>query len=952
MSEYETQPERIFYFGPFRLSPAKRLLFEGDRIVRLGGKAIAILIALVERAGELVTKNELIAVAWPDTLVVEANLTVQVAALRRALGEDATATQYIVNSPGRGYRFVAPIGVSEEKQHIDDKPIASEKHNLPAQLTRLIGREQILLAMKRKLTDDRLLSIVGPPGVGKTAIALRFAEINLRQFRDGVWLIDLGSITNPSLIPSVLASALPGEVRTSDTLSGLATGLRYKNLLLVFDNCEHLIDGAATAINELLRAGPAIKIVTTSREPLRIEGEQVYRLPPLEVPPSSAGPDLDDLMAYPAIQLFAERATAIASNLELTDTNVKYAAKICRELDGNPLAIEIAAARADAFGIKGLVTRFENRVHLLSENHRGTLPRHRTLAAALEWSYQLLSAREQYVLRCLGIFAGSFTLDAAVAIIPADDQDDTASILADLVCKSLLSVDVGQEDIRFRLLEITKAFALAKLVEEPERNLLAARLANHLVELFNACADRPREIRTRGAVLLELDNVRGVLNWAFSPGGQKQCGIALTSAAVPVWLESSLLTECIGWTTKAIDALESGAENKRNEMILKAAFGLATMFTEGMTSRSQQALTTAIELAERLKDQQWELRARLGLTVFQHRRGNQKAALTGTERIEKLVAGTNEPAGLAMMKSVKSASLFFHADYPAALQLAREAHEYFRTYSGSSQTSRWGLNHSIYAQCVMARVHWNQGRFDRSIQACLSTQTEAEESGNPTSICQALSWCGCSLFLMLGELDLAATAISHFKQVAQDSNIQSYLSSAIGFEGRLLFLKGDFGPAEGLLRDALAKLGDAQYDNLYIPFIGRLAELLAADGRPEEALLASMESLKRTKVTDALWLLPDALRIHGDVLVALEGPYSQSAESHLLQSIEASVRQGSLGWELRSAESLANLLTLQGRYDEAISILTKTLGKFVEGYEARSFQRAATQLRALKGLPP
>lgn len=205
---------------------------------------------------------------------------------------------------------------------------------------------------------------------------------------------------------------------------------------------------------------------------------------------------------------------------------------------------------------------------------------------------------------------------------------------------------------------------------------------------------------------------------------------------------------------------------------------------------------------------------------------------------------------------------------------------------------------------------------------------------------------------MLGELDLAATAISRFKQVAQDSNIQSYLSSAIGFEGRLLFLKGDFGPAEGLLRDALAKLGDAQYDNLYIPFIGRLAELLAADGRPEEALLASMESLKRTKVTDALWLLPDALRIHGDVLVALEGPYSQSAESHLLQSIEASVRQGSLGWELRSAESLANLLTLQGRYDEAISILTKTLGKFVEGYEARSFQRAATQLRALKGLPP
>lgn len=950
MSDYKTPPERIFYFGPFRLSTATRLLFEGERIVRLGGKAIAILIALVERAGELVTKDELIAVAWPDTLVVEANLTVQVAALRRALGEDASANQYILNSPGRGYRFVAPIKASEEKHHFDDKPIATEKHNLPAQLTRLIGRDQTLLAMKRKLVDGRLLSIVGPPGVGKTAIALRFAEINLRQFRDGVWWIDLGSITDPSLIPSVLASALPGDVRASDALSGLATALRYKSLLLVFDNCEHLIDGAAAAINELLRAGPAIRIVTTSREPFRIEGEQVYRLPPLEVPPSSANPDPNDLMAYPAIQLFVERAAAIANGLELTDANAAYAAKICRELDGNPLAIEIAAARADAFGIKGLAARFENRTHLLSESHRGTLPRHRTLATALEWSYQLLSAREQYVLRCLGIFAGSFTLDAAVAVIPAENQDDTASILADLVCKSLLSVDVGQEDMRFRLLEITKAFALAKLVEEPERNLLAARLANHLVELLGVCADRPRDTHTQRAVLLELDNVRGILNWAFSPGGQKQCGIALTSAAMPVWLESSLLTECIGWTTKAIDALETGAENKRDEMILKAAFGLATMYTEGMTSRSQQALTTAIELAERLKDRQWELRARLGLTVFLHRRGNQRAALTGTERIEKLVADAGDPVALAMMKSVKSASLFFHADYPTALQLAREAHEYFRTYSGASQVSRWGLNHSIYAQCVIARVHWNQGRFDRTIQACLSTQAEAEESRNPTSICQSLSWCGCSLFLMLGELELATVAIERFKQVAEESNIQSYLSSAIGFEGRLLFLKGDLEAAERMLRVALAKLGDAQYDNLYIPFLSRLAELLVTDNRPEEALLASAESLDRTKVTDALWLLPDALRIHGDVLAALEGSHSQSAETHLRQSIEASIQQGSLGWELRSAESLAALLALQERHDEAIFVLSGILGKFVEGFETASFQRATAQLRALKEL--
>lgn len=952
MSEHETQAERTFHFGPFHLSTTRRLLFEGDRVVRLGGKAILILIALIERAGELVTKNELIEIAWPDTFVVEANLTVQIATLRRALGEDAAANQYIVNSPGRGYRFVAPIRVIEDGRDSDHKPAISERHNLPAQLTRLVGRTETLATMKRRLADERLLSIVGPPGVGKTSVALRFAETGLPQFRHGVWLIDLSSITDPSLIPSALASALPGDVRSGDTLLGLAAALRYKNLLLVFDNCEHLIDGTALAINELLRTGTQIKILTTSREPLRIEGEQVLRLPSLDVPPASADLNPDDLMTYPAIQLFVERAAAIVSDVELTDANASYAVKICRELDGNPLAIEIAAARVDAFGIKGLATRVEDRVHLLSDSHRGTLPRHRSLAAALEWSYQLLNPREQYVLRCLGIFAGSFTLKTATAIIPAENQDDTASILADLVCKSLVSVDVGQDDMRFRLLEITKAFALAKLSEQPERNELAGRLASHLVEVFQRCAEQPREARTQREMLQELDNVRGILGWAFSPSGNKQHGIILTAAAVPVWLESSLLTECISWTTKAIDALDARAENRSNEMILKAAFGLATMFTEGMTSRSREALTSAIGLAEQLKDQQWELRARLGLTVFLHRRGDQKAALTGTARIEKLVASTSEPTALAMMKSVKSASLFFHADYPAALQLAREAHEYFRTHHAAAQANRWGLNHSIYAQCVMARVHWNQGRFDRTIQACLSTQAEAEENGNPTSICQALSWCGCSLFLMLGELDLAAEAINRFKQVAQDGDIQSYLISAIGFEGRLLFLKGDFVPAERLLRDALSKLGDAQYTNLYLPFLGRLAELLAADDRAEEALLASMESLDRTRATDAHWLLPDALRIHGDVLAALEGSHSRSAEDYLRQSIDISVQQGSVGWELRSAESLADLLSVQGRSAEAAAVLATALGKFTEGFETASVRRATAQLHKLHGTIP
>lgn len=949
MSNRNDRQERTFLFGTFRLSTSKRVLFEGDRVVRLGSKAIEILIALIERAGELVSKRELLEIAWPDTLVVEANLTVQVAALRRALGEDDAANQYIVNIPARGYRFVAPIKILEEERLAVAQPVFLEANNLPAQLTRLVGRSEALQSIKRKLAGGRLVSIVGPPGVGKTSIALRVAETTLPQFQHGVWLVDLGSITDASLIPSAVAASLPIDVRSSDILSGIAAALRYKNLLLVFDNCEHLIEGASATVAKLLRGGGDIKVLTTSREPLRIEGEQVFRLASLDVPPASTVLASKEVLAYPAVQLFVERAAAIVNDFALTDSNAAFAAQICRELDGNPLAIEVAAARVDAFGVKGLAARIENRMHLLAETHRGTPARHRTIAEALEWSYQLLSEREQYVLRCLGIFAGSFTLEAAVSVIPAVSGTDTGSILADLVCKSLLSVEIGSERTRFRLLEITKAFSLARLIERSERNELAVRLASCLGEMLRRYADGPKREQMLRDAIQELDNVRGILNWAFSPGGQTQAGVALAAAAVPVWLEKSLLTECIGWTTKAIDALDWTTESKRSEMILRAAFGIAVMFTEGMTSRSRDALNRSVELAGQLGDRGWELSARLGLVAFLHRRIDLKGFLENTKRMESLVADADEPAAVAMTKSVKSGSLFFHAEYATALKLAREAHEYFRIHGDASQIGQWGLNTSIYAQSVMARAYWNLGRFDRTVEAWLLAHSEAEETGQPTAICQVLSWCGIWLSLTLEDLDRAACAIERMRQVAQDNDIQSYLFASIGFEGRLHFLRGEIEPAERLLREALSKLSGTQYEMVSIPFLGRLAEVLVAQGRPEEALLASAECLERTKATEAVWLMPDSLRIHGDVLTAFPGPESQSAERYLRDSLEISERQEALGWELASAESLAKFLCQQRRHEEASALLDRTLGKFVEGFKTAPFRRVKTMADELRG---
>lgn len=907
-----------------------------------------ILVALVQQAGQLMTKQQLTEIAWPDTIVVEANLAVQIAALRRALGEDNAGNQYIANSPGRGYRFVAPIKLVDEEALGIDSPKGSENHNLPAQLTRLVGRTETLASIKEKLAHNRLTTIVGGPGVGKTSIALRAAENALTEFRDGVWLVDLGLIDSASLVPSVIAAALPLEIRTTDLVSGIASALRHKNLLLVFDNCEHLIEPVAAVVGALLRAASKIRILTTSREPLRIEGEQVCRLPPLDVPPAGAQLNAKQMMAYPAAQLFLERAAAIVNDLRVSEVEAASIAEICRRLDGNPLAIELASARVDAFGVGGLANRITDRMHLLSDAHRGTSARHRSISAALDWSYKLLSAREQYVLRCLGVFTGSFTLEAAVSIAGAAEEDDTASVLADLVCKSLLAVDINNEGTRFRLLEITKAFALAKLIENSERDELGIRLASWLEGMLQSCEKERERTGSLRSAMQELDNVRGVLTWAFSPGGRPQEGIALAAEAAPFWLDSSLLTECLGWTAKAIDALRRNFPDQRNEMVLTAAFGLAVMHTEGTTNRSRDALERAVELARQLADQKWELRALLGLAVLFIRRGDVKSSLATTAHIEELTRATEDRTLLAMLESVKSACLVQNGDNAAALRLARSARETFRTYSKGEISGRWGFDYPVYAQCLIAAASYRLGMFDSGGHAAILAQNEAEATGNPASICLALMW-ACHVFLGVDDLERVEHCSKLLHKSAEDNGLSSFIAAAIGYDGILWTFREDLEAGEKSLRKAIAILSDVHFDNLWVPFLGNLAVLLGADGRTDEALIASAQSLDWASRSGAVWWLPEALRIHGSSLALSEGPASQSAESCFRESLHVCQSQAGLCWELRTASSLADFLWRQGRKDEAIEVLQATIGKFVEGFDTPPFRRATVQLERIRG---
>jgi len=475
--------EHVFCFGNFRLLPARRLLLEGDKPLRLGSRALDILIALLERAGDLVTKDELMALVWPNTFVESANLTVHIAALRRGLGDGRDGNRFLINIPGRGYRFVAPVDVIRESSPSPPEAAAvPNAHNLPAHLTRLIGREDVVSAVAAQLCRSRFLTVVGPGGIGKTSAALAVAEKLIANYRDGTWLIDLAPVCDSLHVPAALASALGYDSRNQNTLAGVIATLRYKQMLLILDNCEHVVAAAADLVAGVLRGAPGVQVLATSREPLRTEGERIYRLPPLESPPAGHGISAEKALRFAAVQLFVERTAAALGEFVLDDADAPLVGDICRKLDGIPLAIEFAAARVNCFGIRGLAARLDDCMRLLTTGSRTKLPRQQTMRATLDWSYGLLTDVQQTVLRRLSIFSGEFSLRAAGAV--ASDESRASHEIVDhvteLVAKSLVATEADGDEPRLRLLQTTRVFALEKLVESGEFDAVVRRHAEYL----------------------------------------------------------------------------------------------------------------------------------------------------------------------------------------------------------------------------------------------------------------------------------------------------------------------------------------------------------------------------------------------------------------------------------------------------------------------------------------
>ena len=587
-----------FTFGGVEVDAAERRLRVEGRPVALGGRAFDLLVALLGRAGRLVSKDELLDAVWGRTIVEEANLHVHVSALRKVLGPAAIAT-----IPGRGYRFALALDDPEPPTAAPRPPAAAPgSPNAGVAPLPLVGRAHDSAALLALIGPHRLVTITGAGGIGKTRLAADTLWTLRERYADGVATVELAALSDPALIAGAVANALKMTVSADgDALPALLAAVRPLDALLLLDNAEHLVDAVAAVAEALVKAAPSLHVLVTSQVPLRVAHERVFRLGGLDVPQGPGETSAAEALTFGAVALFDERLQAADRRARVDDDNVAAVLELCRQLDGTALAIELAAARCPLLGIRGVAARLDERFRLLRSFSRATPSRQQTLGAAMDWSHGLLSAEQQAAFRQLGVFTGSFTLEMAVRVIavPGLDAVDCVDLLAELVDRSLLAVDTG-EPPRYRLLETGRLFALAKLAEAGEGAAVRARHASILREHFEQAWHDSWLLPEESFVERyepDLDNLRTALDEALLH--DPHAAIAMAGAATRLWRWLSLHPEAMA-RCRAAAALVDDA----TPLALEARLweGMAQVSGELSHSNSRPAAQRAAELYARIGD--------------------------------------------------------------------------------------------------------------------------------------------------------------------------------------------------------------------------------------------------------------------------------------------------------------------------------------------------------------
>ncbi len=934
-------PDQEISFGTFRLLPLQKLLLEGEKEIPLGSRAYEILVALVERAGEVVAKDELIAKVWPNIFVEESNLRVHINALRRALRDGHGGARYVSTIPGRGYSFVAPLTYGEPAQLSDQRSApAPETYRtaLPA-VADAIGRDDIVANLTKQMPQRRFVTLVGPGGIGKTTVATITADVLQSNYRDGIVFVDLVPIADPVKVPSTLASIFGLSVSSEAASSSLIAFLRTKEMLLVLDNCEHVIEVAANLAEQIFKNASGVHILATSREPLRVTGERVHRLRPLESAPVSEELTAAQALMFPGIQLFVDRASAVMDDFELTDAEAPVVADICRHLDGIPLAIELAASRIDAFGVRGLAERLDDRFRLLTSGRRTAVPRHQTLGATLDWSYELLPPAERTVLRSLSVFVGDFWLDSAAAIAAERSMSQFSDTMANLVTKSLVAVDLRSDPARYRLLETTRIYCREKLTEADEYKEAARRHAEYYRALFDSaraeCESWPKE-SWLAKYVPQVDNLRAALDWAFSPDGDVELGIILTIGAVPLWVQLSLVDECRRYVERALASGPAGA-NPRYLMQLSAGLGWSLMFGAGTAPEIRPIWSMTLELAEQLGDMNHRLAALWGLWIDRLNNGGFREAYHVAEQFSHIVEGSPDSFDLLMADRLLGTSLHFLGEQQRArLHFARMFDRGLDS-TPQSRITRFQLDQGVTTGYFRARVLWLLGFPEQAMAIAAANVEEARSKGPALTLSSALGQGACPIAMFTGDLDAADLYGAMLLEHSERHALQLWNDWARCFIALVAVQRGDIETALPALSAELDRIGERIVLPRYLLLLGELAVCLGKAGETTQALEAVDRTLERCERNEELWSIAELYRVKGE-LIAIEG--RDGADDYFRRALDWARRQGALSWELRAAISLARVAGQGERAAEAWTRLSQVYQGFSEGFDTTDLKTA------------
>jgi predicted ATPase/DNA-binding winged helix-turn-helix (wHTH) protein len=920
-------------FEPFELNVAERSLKKANQVIPLGGRAYDILIALLEKPGEVVPKAELIAKVWPDVTVEEGSLRVHLSALRKALGDGQFGNKYIANVQRHGYSFIAPV--TRLTADRDRSSASAGLSNLPPALGRMVGRENVVREIQGWLqTDQRLITILGAGGIGKTTVALAVGHGALADFAGAAFFVDLSSVGEKEHVIGAIASALgldPGFVDRSDALLDF---MRSRKALIILDSCEHLIEKTAEVVGSILRAAPDVHMLATSRETLRVPGERVLRLPPLDCPPEKPGLTASEVLGYPAARLFVERISARSGDFSLSDDEAPIVAEICRKLDGIALAIELAAGRAANFGLRNTMAKLGSRLDLLKFGRRTANPRHQTLKATLDWSHDHLSEVERVVLRRVAIFIGPFTREAALAVGEDGgiDQSEIEGTLENLVNKSLIVAWPSYRGMLYRLLDTTRSYLLEKLGLSGEHHSIAARHANFLIQLLESgrgnLFDLERAEAPAGTLPDHLGNIRAALEWSFGPDGNDNTAIRTAAAAAQLFLAMSLFVECRGWMEKAIDRMAADGD-PRDQVEIYSSLALSMMFTTGNSERVRDAFNSALTFAERRGDAYQQLRLLSGLSMYLHRLIDTAGSLDVALRAETVAKKTGSSEDAALAASMKGAAYYMLGNHLRAQKhLERALHS-------SPPSRRFNATQYLFdlrttSLFILTRSHWFAGNLDRAARDAERTIEEAERSDHPIALCRALIQT-MPFYFWIDDLPRIEWNLAKLELAAEKYSLAPFRAVAVGLRGRQLIRVGQTMDGVHHLQDSLEKLRVLQYEMLVPDFVAELAVSLARQNERAEALalidrsIAAQLDLRRPLHLPALFLAK------GLAFVCGETRQDNLAQEYFEKAMALAGQQSALSFELRAGLELARLWINQGQIRRACDLIGPIYGRFTEG---------------------